>query len=80
MRLRWLSRVFQCCHSKISACSAAKQMLSVRRKLKLVCERYGLDYADLAQHSDVLGLDIQGIERDCQRIHEVSSYSDEVIK
>ncbi|EIE25652.1 hypothetical protein COCSUDRAFT_60664 [Coccomyxa subellipsoidea C-169] len=59
----------------MSLCSKKQQqppkMLSARRKLKLVCERYGLDYADLAQHSDVLGLDIQGIERDCQRIHEM---------
>ncbi len=80
MRLRWLSRVSQYCDLKICACCAVKQMLSARRNLKLVCERYGLDYADLAQHSDVLGLDIQGVDHDCQRIHEVSSCSDQVIK
>lgn len=47
-------------------------MLTAQRRLTALCERYGLELADVAKHSDKLGLDIQGIDDHVQHIHEVS--------
>jgi hypothetical protein len=58
----------------VFALPTEKQVLSARRTLAILCERYSLLYAELAKHSDALGLDFQGIDHDSDRCQKVSPF------
>ncbi|BDA43839.1 hypothetical protein COCOBI_05-0180 [Coccomyxa sp. Obi] len=56
---------------EIAGAVEGRQMLTAQRGLSTLCERYGLELADLGKHSDILGMDIQGICDHAQRIHQM---------